>query len=179
MKQRCCLHWIILLVLGFSQCDVSNGQGLNRSNWWSAEVEQRLSHAADNQPEMRAALAEVKYEHRRALEFLIEHMPEKDLRSLKAPYLLGNIELAYQAINTVAWGNQIPEDVFLNDILPYANVDETREDWRREMMERCLPIVKDCKTPGEAAEKLNREVFPLIDVRYATYRKNNAKSKGP
>jgi len=98
-------------------------------------------------------------------------MSDTDLKSLTSDFLLENIDLAYQAIAKVPWGKQVPEDIFLNDILPYANIDETREDWRREMMNRCLPIVKDCKTPGEAALKLNRELFPLINVRYSTSRR--------
>ena len=40
-------------------------------------------------------------------------------------------------------------------MLPYANVDEKRDAWRKEFFELCLPIAKECKTPGEAAHKLN------------------------
>lgn len=136
-----------------------------------AVIESRLQEAGENQRELRSALEDVKYEHRRALEFLIEHMPLADLQSLSAKYLLENIELAYQGINEVPWGRQIPEHIFFNDILPYANVDETREAWRRQMMETCLPLIKGCETPGEAAQKLNRELFPLVNVRYSTSRK--------
>lgn len=148
-----------------------HGQDASAVAWWNSTVESRIAEAGANQVELRMALGDVRYEHRRALEFLIEHMPNQDLRSLKSGFLLQNIELAYQAINQVPWGKQIPEEIFFNDILPYANVDETREDWRQEMMERCLPLVAECKTPGEAALKLNRELFPLIKVRYATSRK--------
>jgi len=30
--------------------------------------------------------------------------------------------------------------------------------------------VADCKTPGEAAQRLNEKLFPLLKVRYATDR---------
>lgn len=149
----------------------SKSQSAAPQTWWKNEVQVRLDEAGENSDELRTALQQVKYEHRRALEFLIEHMPSSDLKVLKADYLLNNIDLAYQAINQVPWGKQISEDIFFNDILPYANVDETREDWRGEMMKRCLPLVAECKTPGEAALKLNRELFPLIDVRYSRKRK--------
>ena len=162
---------ILLFSFGCAWCSLLHAQQSDVTAWWNPAVAQRLTEAEDNQPQMRAALRRVNYEHRRALEFLIEHMPASDLTTLTAEYLLDNIELAYQAINQVPWGKQIPEDVFFNDVLPYANVDETREDWRHAMMERCLPIIKNCRTPGEAAQKLNREVFPLIKVRYATSRK--------
>ena len=34
-----------------------------------------------------------------------------------------------------------------------------------------MPLVKDCKTPGEAAMKLNSTVFTKLKVRYSTQRK--------
>jgi hypothetical protein len=103
--------------------------------------------------------------------FLVAHMPEADLRTLKADFLLTNADLAYKARNELPWGKGIPEDVFLNDVLPYANVDERRDAWREEFYDLCLPIVKDCKTPSEAARKLNAEVFKKLNVRYSTDRK--------
>ena len=141
------------------------------SKWWSAEIDARLQLADKNQSQLLTALKGVQLAHRPGLAFLIQHMPVSDLQALSGEYLVRNVELAYEAIEKAAWGKQIPETVFFNDILPYANIDETREDWRAAMRERCLPIVKDCKTPGEAAQKLNRELFTLINVRYSTSRK--------
>lgn len=132
---------------------------------------QRLPEADNNSAELEKAMEVVKFEHRRAMQFLIENMPLEDLRTLKADFLVKNVELAYSAINAAAWRDQISEEMFLNDILPYANVDETREDWRAEMQQRCLPIVKDCKTISEAVQKLNRELFTKVNVRYSTSRK--------
>ncbi|MDG2012361.1 MAG: transglutaminase domain-containing protein [Pirellulaceae bacterium] len=170
MKTGFVLLMIVFLLSGTSANTLAQ-DSTSSGPWWSPPIENRLTEAGENQQELRQALKEVKYEHRRALEFLIEHMPTADLKSLSADYLLENIELAYQGINEVPWGKQIPEHIFFNDILPYANVDETREPWRRQMMQLCLPLVKDCKTPGEAAQKLNRELFPLVNVKYSTSRK--------
>src|SRR5579859_1421939 len=103
--------------------------------------------------------------------FLIANMPERDLRSLKADFLLENVALAYKARQEVPWGNLIPEDVFLDNVLAYANVDESRDPWRKEMYDLCMPLIKECKTPGEAAERLNRTVFPMLKVKYSTGRK--------
>ena len=63
------------------------------------------------------------------------------------------------------WGKDIPEEIFLNDVLPYANVDEKRDAWRKEFYDLCLPIVKDCKTPAEAAQKLNADLFKKLKRR--------------
>ena len=93
------------------------------------------------------------------------------MRQLSAGFLKENLELAYKARNTVPWGKDIPEELFLNHVLPYANVDESRDPWRKEFMEMCLPMVKDCKTPAEAAQKLNSELYKKVKVGYSTQRK--------
>lgn len=163
------MTFVPLLVLVNNQ---ASAQDTNiNPTWWNSDVSSQLDKAGANQGELIQALNAVSYEHREALEFLIQHMPESDLQKLTANYLLENVTLAYQGINQVPWGKTIPNAIFLNDILPYANVDETRESWRKEMLERCLPLVKDCQSPGEAAQKLNRELFGLVKVRYSTSRK--------
>jgi hypothetical protein len=140
-------------------------------NWWSAEVEQALTRAKDNRPELEAALRKVPQAQRKGMAFLIANMPARDLTTLKADFLLSNCELAYKARAEVPWGKDIPEEIFLNDVLPYANVDEKREDWRKEFYDLCMPIVKDCKTPAEAAQKLNTVLFKQLKLKYSTERK--------
>ena len=98
-------------------------------------------------------------------------MPVADLCSLKAEFLLANIALAYKARRETPYGKDIPEEIFLNDVLPYANVDEKRDAWRQEFYDLCMPIAKTCKTPSEAVEKLNGEVFKKLNVKYSTERK--------
>ena len=161
---------LMAMMLVCLQQGLANGQENPPASWWSPQVTKQLETAGPNRPELQRSLQEVPEQQRRALAFLIEHMPDSDLQTLGADYLLENVRLAYQARQQAAWGSQIPEALFFNDVLPYANVDETREDWRAAMMQRCWPIVKDCRTPGEAAQKLNRELFSLIQVRYATSR---------
>ena len=48
------------------------------------------------------------------------------LTTLKADFLLENVELAQRARKQVAWGAKIPDEIFFNNILAYANVDEAR-----------------------------------------------------
>jgi hypothetical protein len=141
------------------------------ADWWPAEVARALDRAGDNRAELVQALRAVPAEQRKGLAFLVANMPERDLKALRADFLLENVSLAYKARAEVPWGRAVPEDVFLNDVLPYANVDEARHPWRKELYELCLPLVKDCKTPGEAAQRLNATVFQKLKVRYSTARK--------
>lgn len=140
-------------------------------NWWSDDVEQALKRAKDNRKELEKALTDVPKDQRKGMAFLIENMPDSDLTSLKAEFLLTNVELAYKARKETPWGKDIPEELFLNDVLPYANVDEKRDAWRKEFYEMCMPMVKDCKTPTEAVMKLNKELFPKLKLGYSTQRK--------
>ena len=163
---------LALAVVGLDSVFAQEQQSNQTSeNWWSATIDAQLQQAADNRAEILKSLQTIKPEHRPALSFLIEHMPTADLQSLTSEFLLENIRLSYQVKEQMPWGDAIPEHIFFNDVLPYANVDETRENWRLEMMDRCLPIVKQCQTPGEAAQKLNRELFSLINVKYSRKRK--------
>src|SRR5262249_24595966 len=57
------------------------------------------------------------------------------------------------------------------DVLPYANVDEKRDAWRKEFYDLCMPLVKDCKTPTEVVQKLNTELYPKLKVVYSTQRR--------
>ena len=141
------------------------------TKWWGADVEQALAKAKANRAELEKALADVPKDQRKGMAFLVAYMPETDLTTLKAEFLLTNTDLAYKARAAVPWGKDIPEAIFLNDVLPYANVDEKRDAWRKEFFDLCMPMVKDCKTPAEAATKLNKELFPKLKLGYSTQRK--------
>jgi hypothetical protein len=130
-----------------------------------------LEMAGENRGEIERALSLVPDSQRVAMEFLIENMPLVDFKSLKADYLLENVAQACDAFSAAPWAKQVPEDIFLNDVLPYASLNERRDDWRRKLREIAAPIVKDCATPGEAAQALNRQLFRIVKVRYSTLRK--------
>ncbi len=136
-----------------------------------AELKTALQRAGENAVQLREALQKVPADQKRSMEFLISNMPPADLQQLSAEFLLENVALAWQARREVPWGAEIPEEIFLNDVLPYANVDERRDLWRRDFMERFLPVVADCKTPSEAAQRLNETVFKTLKVRYSTKRR--------
>lgn len=135
------------------------------------DVERALARAGTNRAQLEKALTDVPADQRAGMEFLVANLPDRDLKSLSAAFLLKNTALAYRAREGVPWGKDIPEEIFLNDVLPYANVDETRDDWRGEFYDLCLPLVKGCRTPAEAAQALNRQLFGKLKLKYSTARK--------
>ncbi|RYD38366.1 MAG: polyhydroxyalkanoate depolymerase, partial [Verrucomicrobiaceae bacterium] len=127
--------------------------------------------AGDNRAEIVRALTDAPEVHRDGMKFLVENMPAVDLRSLKADFLLEQVALGYEALSQAPWGKDIPVEVFLNDILPYASLNEKRDGSRRKLRELALPLVKDCQSPGEAGATLNRRLFEITNVKYSTKRK--------
>jgi hypothetical protein len=105
-------------------------------------------------------------EHRTAVKFLIENMPERDLQSLTREFVLENVALAYAARKASTWAAAIPEEVFFNDVLPYASVNEARDNWRKDFAAKFGPLVKDCKSAGDAALVLNAKIFKQVNVGY-------------
>ena len=134
-------------------------------------IEQALETAGTNRPQIQQALDQVPTAQRKGMIFLVENMPAEDLQTLKADYLLQNVHQAYLAWEGVAWKKEVPEEVFLNDVLPYSVINERRDDWRKDFYDRFHPLVKDAKSPGEAAVILNKNVFKIVNVKYSTGRK--------
>ena len=108
---------------------------------------------------------------KKAAEFLVAHMPESDKAALSAEFLLENLDLTMRARELFPWAKDVPEEIFLNDVLPYAVFDEARDPWRAEFLKMAAPLVKDAKSASEAAQILNRDFFKLINVHYNTGRK--------
>ncbi|MEM9659225.1 MAG: transglutaminase-like domain-containing protein, partial [Planctomycetota bacterium] len=137
----------------------------------AADLKKPFQVAGENGVELREAVQRTPEDQRAAMEFLIAHMPERDLKTLSADYLLENVELAYQAWREAPWHEQVSESLFLNNILPYASINERRDNWRPSFFKEFAPLVKDAESPGEAAAILNNNVFKMLNVKYSTKRR--------
>lgn len=139
--------------------------------WWSEAVEQALPAAGTNRAQIVKALNEIPVARRDAMAFLVENMPARDISTLSAEFLLEHVNLACEGFEQAPWHDKIPKEIFLNDVVPYASVTERRDAWRRSMREITLPLIKDCRTPGEAARRINEKIFGIVKVGYSTKRK--------
>lgn len=165
---RMCLGILALVVSG---CVSRVGEVASAPLPLPETIERRLAAAGTNSAELVRAFMATAGKEREAMRFLIENMPDRDAQTLSADYLLENVRLAREAVAKAPWGPKIPEDIFLNDVLPYASMTEAREVWRANLREISLPLIADCRTPGEAAQRLNEKLFKLLKVRYSTGRK--------
>lgn len=116
-------------------------------------------------------LARVPEDQLATMRWFVERMPKRDLETLSTEFLLENHALAHEAWKSAPWGDQVPEAVFRDAILPYASVNEPRDPWRKEFRERFLARVENAKTPGEAATILNNTIWDDLGVKYSTARK--------
>jgi poly(3-hydroxybutyrate) depolymerase len=133
-------------------------------------IEQALDQASENRPELEKVLNDVPAAYKDSAEFLIANMPPRDLKSLKADFLLSEIELAHAALENAPWKDKIPKEIFLNNILPYVNINERRDAWRKDFRDRFAMLIAGAKTPSQAAAMLNQKLFPMVKVKYSTQR---------
>ena len=141
--------------------------GLQSAPW--PESVTKIVNDSPNKKQLQKLLAEEDGEIRAAVEFLINNMPKQDLEALGAEFLLEDIQWAIKIRKQSKW--KMSDQIFFNYVLPYANVDETREPWREKLNKICLPLIADCKTSAEAAQELNSKFFKKIGVKYSTKRK--------
>lgn len=126
-------------------------------------------------PSLDALVARAQSKHgdlgKHATLHLLKHMPNSDRERLNADFLGKNIDLAFQARGQFRWAREVSEELFINDVVPYAVMDEPRDPWRAKFLKLATPIVKEAKTAEEAVQLLNQHFFNTINVHYDTGRK--------
>jgi hypothetical protein len=159
---------LVLLAFGLSACSSGRYAGVPKE--YHALIDQTMNVAGDNAKELKKALKEVPRNEREGMAFLISYMPERDAKSLSADFLLENVQYAYKARAEFPWAKEVPDSVFLNDVVAYANLNENRESWRKDFYERFKKYVAPCKTMREAIDSVNKNVRDELLVDYNTKR---------
>jgi hypothetical protein len=105
------------------------------------------------------------------LEFLLATMPKEDVQGLGTGLMSENIEYALKARHEFPWCRRLPEDLFLNEVLPYAVLDERRDAWRRDLYTRFSPLLKQCGSTREAILAVQSNIVRVTGVKYDTTRR--------
>lgn len=158
----------VLLAFGLSACSSGRYAGVQKE--YHALIDRTIATAGDNAKELKKALKEVPHNEREGMAFLISYMLERDAKSLSADFLLENVAYAYKARAEFPWAKEVPDSVFLNDVVAYANLNENRESWRKDFYERFKKYVAPCKTMREAIDSVNKNVRDELLVDYNTKR---------
>ena len=159
---------LVLLAFGLSACSSGRYAGVPKE--YHALIDRTIATAGDNAKELKKALKEVPRNEREGMAFLISYMPERDAKSLSADFLLENVQYAYKARAEFPWAKEVPDSVFLNEVVAYANLNENRESWRKDFYERFKKYVAPCKTMREAIDSVNKNVRDELLVDYNTKR---------
>jgi ribosomal protein S10 len=126
--------------------------------------------ASDNADELKIALNLAPKEQKEGMAFIISYMPTRDLTSLTAEFLLENSEYAYKAREKYAWCAALPDSVFYNEVLPYANISENRDRWRKDFYERFAKYAEDKENMVDALMAVARNIKKEVNVEYNTKR---------
>jgi len=127
--------------------------------------------AAQTSPGWKALLTDPDPEVVACAKFLLVTMPAADWGKLPPDFLAVNIREALAARRAHAWAAKVPWPLFLNDVLPYACLDEPREAWRADFRRRFGAMVKDARSRDEAARIVNARIQEETGVRYNTKRR--------
>ena len=130
----------------------------------------QLNKSEDYESPIKEAIEKVSPEQRFAMEWLISHMPKSDLQNLSSEYLMDNSKYAFKAKKNFPWAKSVPDEIFLNYVLPYASLNERRDGWRKDFFYKFSPLVKDASSAYEAAVILNNNIFEMVGVIYSTKR---------
>lgn len=121
-------------------------------------------------------LARLPLEERDEMAHLMAWMPHSDLDTMSLELLRENVAWACRAREEFSWCRELPEEIFLNEVLPYYVVDEVRDEWRGSLYALVKPVVTGASSLREAAEAVNRAITDLTGVSYNTLREKTNQS---
>lgn len=161
------LIFILFVFMGFWSCQ-SKYPGVPES--YHVLLDSAFVKAGENVAEIQKALNEAPKEQKEGMAFIISYMPTRDLTTLNAAFLLENSEYAYRAREKYGWCAALPDSVFFNEVLPYANISETRDPWRKDFYERFSKYVDDKDNIIDAIFAIARPINKEVNVEYNTKR---------
>jgi transglutaminase-like putative cysteine protease len=130
------------------------------------DLARALERAGANAAELRKAIDAVEPAYRADMEWLVATMPEVDLQALSADFLVRNVRLAERARREAPWGRDLPGSIFRQYVLPYANVNERRDDWRQDFMDRFSAEAWKHKDPIDAVRWINDRLPDMLNVHF-------------
>ena len=161
---------VALLAVG---CTETYQQGVPAE--WRESLENAIA-SSERGDELKAALESMDKSQRKDMAYLIINMPDFDRNGIDLELLKENVEYANIAREQFAWAQQLPEEVYLCDVLPYAVVDEVRDSWRKELYAIFAPEVEGCATMYDAVCAVNANIPRLTGVDYNTLREKTNQS---
>ena len=167
---RICLSIFIIgsVFFGSYSCEIfeQNAMYKNIPREYHSKLDSALKVAGENSEQLKKAINDVPKEQKEAMAFLICHLPEKDLTTLSADFLLENVAYAFKAKEKFAWGKDLPNEIFFNEVLPFFVMNETRDNWRKDFFERFSKYVENSEDIFAAIDAINKNIRNELLVDY-------------
>ncbi|WP_300724057.1 transglutaminase domain-containing protein [uncultured Alistipes sp.] len=144
-----------------------------------AEERQQLATTLESssRPDaLRELFRQTPRDERAATAWLLNRMTPGDRDTMRLDLLRENVAYACRARREFPWAKALPEEIFRNEVLPYASVDEVRDAWRRDFYERFAPRVAGCSDMRAAIDTVNRILPEVVGVEYNTLREKTNQS---
>lgn len=125
-----------------------------------------IALAGSNGGELIRAMVEVPASRLASMGHLVANLPPRDARELPADFLLDQVRLAHESFEGSPWRIGVPEEAFLESVLPHAHIDERRDDWRADFTRRFRDVAWAAGSQEEAVRLLNREVFAAFGIEF-------------
>ncbi|MFW5753742.1 MAG: transglutaminase-like domain-containing protein [Marinilabiliaceae bacterium] len=164
---------LMMVLIGFSACNTTYS-GVPEK--YHEPLDSALADAGENRDQLEEALQQVPDSQKEAMAFLISYMPGRDLENLSAGFLVENVHYAYLARDKFPWTRDLPDSVFFNEVLPYASLNERRDNWRGDFFERFSKYVEDADNIREAIDSVNQNINDEVGVEYNTDREKSDQS---
>ncbi len=160
--------FLLLIVLSFFIACQTKYKGVPEK--YRPLLDSAYVKAGNNATNIFAALKQSSDEQKEAAAFLIAYMPEKDLKTLSTQFITDQINGAFKARNKFSWCKNLPDSIFLNEVLPYFSLDEYRDNWRENYYSRFSKYVAGCKNIREAIDSVNLNIRDELKIDYNTKR---------
>lgn len=103
--------------------------------------------------------------------FVSAHMPPQDRGTVSPERLRRDAAHALSMRGHFPWSEEIPDAVFLNNVAPYAVLNEERGEWRAALSLLYEPLVAPCRTAREAVWRVVSQMSRDTGVVYSANRR--------
>ena len=164
---------IAMIIILWPSAKESYPQGVPEEYY--AELDAAIAESGRSE-EVLELLSTTPEEAQPEMAYLIVNMYREDLRTMDLALLSENVEYAELVREKYTWAKALPEEVYLQDVLPYHVVDEVRDEWRKELYKMFSPAVDTCETMYDAICAVNANIPRLTGVDYNTKREKTNQS---
>ncbi|KAH3756495.1 transglutaminase domain protein [Pelomyxa schiedti] len=100
----------------------------------------------------------------KCFDFLMQNAPARDYYTLIPSYINSTINYALSARYSSDWASEVPWDIFTEWVLPYAVVDEPRDNWRPLFYKLLMPLVEKATSITDAFYTINSEIWTMWGI---------------